>query len=146
MSNFRTALMYCLCLGVFKWAFHFGLIFLQKLMSKSPMWCPFFCGQDNLLGEQFWAMGKLNSLGGQINLLGGLTCYLSSWSDILYIKNIYEWISSNRFVLKLNKYLICKIHNTRVFFLVLYPVWIKFVFFVWNGCSQILCTRNQLNS
>ena len=30
----------------------------------------FFCGQDNLLGGQFWAMGRLNLLGGQNNLLG----------------------------------------------------------------------------
>ena len=45
------------------------------------MWCPFFSGQDNLLSGQFWAVGRLNLLGGQINLLGGkmptqLTCYL----------------------------------------------------------------------
>ena len=45
------------------------------------MWYPFFCGQDNLQGGQFWAMGRLNLLGGQINLLDGqmptqLTCYL----------------------------------------------------------------------
>ena len=31
----------------------------------------FFCGQDNLLGGQFWAMDRLNLLGGQIILLGG---------------------------------------------------------------------------
>ena len=40
-----------------------------------------FCGQDNLLGGQFWAMGRFNLLGGQSNLLGGqmptqLICYL----------------------------------------------------------------------
>ena len=43
-----------------------------------------FCGQDNLLGGQIWAMGRLNLLGGQNNLLGGqlptqLTCYLPPW-------------------------------------------------------------------
>ena len=43
---------------------------------------PIFCGQDNLLGGQFWAMGKLNLQGGQIYLLDGqipvqLTCYLN---------------------------------------------------------------------
>ena len=42
-------------------------------------------GQDNLLGGQFWAMGRLNLLDGQSNLLGGqmptqLTCYLPPWS------------------------------------------------------------------
>ena len=31
------------------------------------IWCPNFCGQDNLLGGHFWAMGKLNLLGGQNN-------------------------------------------------------------------------------
>ena len=31
----------------------------------------FFCGQDNLLGGQFGAMGRFNLLGGQSNLLGG---------------------------------------------------------------------------
>ena len=31
----------------------------------------FFCGQDNLLGGQFWAMDGFDLLGGQINLLGG---------------------------------------------------------------------------
>ena len=41
----------------------------------------FLCGQDNLLGGQFWAVGRFNLLGGQNNLLGGqmptqLTCYL----------------------------------------------------------------------
>ena len=41
----------------------------------------FCCGQDNLLGGQFWVIGRFNLLGGQSNLLGGqmptqLTCYL----------------------------------------------------------------------
>ena len=45
------------------------------------MWCPFFFGQDNLLGGQFWEMSKFDFLGGQSNLPGGqmptqLTCYL----------------------------------------------------------------------
>ena len=35
------------------------------------MWCPFSYEQDNLLGGQFWTMGRLNLLGGQSNLLGG---------------------------------------------------------------------------
>ena len=40
----------------------------------------FCCGQENLLGGQFWVMGRFNLLGGQSNLLGGqmstqLTCY-----------------------------------------------------------------------
>ena len=30
------------------------------------MWCPFLCGQDNLLRGQFWAVGKLNLLDGQM--------------------------------------------------------------------------------
>ena len=29
----------------------------------------FFCGQDDLLGGQFWAMNRFNLLGGQNNLL-----------------------------------------------------------------------------
>ena len=29
------------------------------------MWYSFFCGRDNLLGGQFWAMGRLNLLGGK---------------------------------------------------------------------------------
>ena len=41
----------------------------------------FSYGQDDLLGGQFWAKVRLNSLGGQFNLLDGqmhaqLTCYL----------------------------------------------------------------------
>ena len=32
---------------------------------------PIFCEQDNFFGGQFWAMGRLNFLGGQSNLLGG---------------------------------------------------------------------------
>ena len=31
----------------------------------------FFFGQDNLLGGQFWAMGRFNLLGGQSDLLSG---------------------------------------------------------------------------
>ena len=34
----------------------------------------FFCGQDNLLGGQFWAVGRFNLLGGQMPTQ--LTCYL----------------------------------------------------------------------
>ena len=42
---------------------------------------PVFCGQDNILVGNFWAMGKFNLLSGQSNLLVGqmstqLTCYL----------------------------------------------------------------------
>ena len=48
----------------------------------------FFCGQDNLLGGEFWAMGRFNLLGGQSNSQGGqmptqLTCYLPPWSEHL---------------------------------------------------------------
>ena len=44
----------------------------------------FFCGHDNLLGGQIWAMGMFNLLGGQNTLLGGqkltqLACYLPPW-------------------------------------------------------------------
>ena len=46
----------------------------------------FFCGHDNLLGGQFWAMGRFNLLGGLNSLLSvklptQLTCYLPpcSW-------------------------------------------------------------------
>ena len=62
--------------GISQFCNNLGLNFLFLII-----WCPFFCGQDNLLGGQFWAMGRLNLLGGQINLLGGqmpthLTCHL----------------------------------------------------------------------
>ena len=45
----------------------------------------FFLWQDNLLGGQFWAIGRFNLLGGQGNLLGGqmptqFTCYLPPWN------------------------------------------------------------------
>ena len=53
----------------------------------------FFCGQDNLLGVQFWAMGRFDLLGGQNNLLGGqiptqLTCYLPPWLSLLKLWQI----------------------------------------------------------
>ena len=38
---------------------------LQKFTSKFPSFDN--CGQDNSLGGQFWAMGRLNLLGGQSN-------------------------------------------------------------------------------
>ena len=51
----------------------------------------FFYGQDDLLGGQFWAMGRFYSLGGQNNLLGGqlpiqLTCYLPPCLDHMLVK------------------------------------------------------------
>ena len=46
-----------------------------------------------MYGKQFWAMGRLNLLGGQSNLLGGqmptqlipreLTCYLLPWLTLI---------------------------------------------------------------
>ena len=63
-------------LQVRKWGFQlWSLSIFHKFRSKLPI-CNdhsvyfFFCGQDNLLGGQFWAMGMLNLLGGQSNLLG----------------------------------------------------------------------------
>ena len=55
----------------------------------------FFCGQDNLLGGQFWAMGRFNLLGGQNNLLGGqlptqLTCYLPPCSGLYLFSSLLE--------------------------------------------------------
>ena len=45
--------------------FSFGFVNFAKLRSKFPIFNN--CGaQDNLLGGQFWAMGRLNLLGGQI--------------------------------------------------------------------------------
>ena len=75
-------------LGVLEWGFSFGV---SQLCKNSCLNClfwivvvPIFCGQDNLLGGQFWAMGRLNLLGAQTNLLGGqmptqLTYYLPPW-------------------------------------------------------------------
>ena len=52
-----------------------------KMSIFSLLGCPYFSGQGNLLGGQFWVMGRFNLLGRQNNLLGGqmptqLTCYL----------------------------------------------------------------------
>ena len=57
------------------------------------MWCPFFCEQDYLLGGQFWAMGRFNSLGGQDYLQGGqiptqVICYLPPWLPSYQIKDV----------------------------------------------------------
>ena len=66
---------------------------LYKFRFKLPI-CnnlsAYFCRQDNLLGGQFWAMGRCNLLGGQSNSLAGqmptqLTCYLPSCSQLLNI-------------------------------------------------------------
>ena len=45
--------------------------FRAKLPISSDHSVYFFCGQDNLLGGQFWAMDMFNLLGGQRNLQGG---------------------------------------------------------------------------
>ena len=63
------------------WVGQFWQKFTSDLFSFDKLGCPFSCGQENLLGGQFWAMGRLNLLGGQSNLLGGqmptqFTCYL----------------------------------------------------------------------
>ena len=44
----------------------------------------FFCGQDNLLGGQFWAMSRFILLGGQLPTQ--LTCYLPSWDTMSTIE------------------------------------------------------------
>ena len=64
-------------LGVRQFYTNFGLNCLFVIIFNAY----YFSGQDNLLGGQFWAMGRLNVLGGQNNLPGGqmptqLTCYL----------------------------------------------------------------------
>ena len=75
-------------LWVLEWNFPLGVSEFCKNKSKLPISnksdAHFFCGQDSLLGWQFWAMGRFNLLGGQSNLLGGqmptqLTCYLPPW-------------------------------------------------------------------
>ena len=90
-TNFRTALRYWIFWGYSSGVSLLGysqlcknlclncLFLTQFLIIVVPI---FFCEQDNLLGGQFWAMGRLNLLGGQINLQCGqmptqqLTCYL----------------------------------------------------------------------
>ena len=66
-------------------------------MSKLPIYhnysTYFFCGQNNLLGGQFWAMGRFNLLGGQSKLLGGqmptqLTCHLPPWHNNQIIEKL----------------------------------------------------------
>ena len=85
--NFQdsTDMYHCLFCGFSSGIFLLGLVNFAKtslnclfLIKVMPI---FFCGQDSLLGGQFWAMGRFNLLGGQSNLLGGqmptqLTCYL----------------------------------------------------------------------
>ena len=69
-------------MGVLEWGFPLRVSQLCKNIAGLNcllliIVVPTFCGQDNLLGGKFWAMGRLNLLGGQINLLGGhLICYL----------------------------------------------------------------------
>ena len=58
--------------GVSQFYANLGLDYLFEIIIV-PIFC---CGQDNLLGRQFWTMGRFNLLGGQINLLGG-KCPLS---------------------------------------------------------------------
>ena len=81
---------HCLFCGFSSGVFLLRLVNFAKNKSKSPIFkksdAHFFCGQDNLLGGQFWAMGRFNLLGGQSNLLGGqmptqLTCYLPPWLE-----------------------------------------------------------------
>ena len=89
-------------LGVLKWVFPFGVSQFCKNLSLNSLFLIivvlFFCGQDNLLGGQFWAMDRFNLLGGQINLLGGqmptqLTCYLPPWYRTLHMNypNCKPW-------------------------------------------------------
>ena len=74
---------YCFQLGISKFCTKLGL----KMSVCENRSSYFFCGHDNLLGGQFWAMGIFNLLGGQNNLLVGqlptqLTCYLSPCNTI----------------------------------------------------------------
>ena len=75
---------------------------MHKLSSQLPV-CDnhtayFSCGQDNLLGGQFWAMGRYNLLGGQSNLLGRqmltqLICCLSQNANKYYTKIWKKYIT-----------------------------------------------------
>ena len=62
---------------------------LNKIRSKMSVcnnhsaYC--FCGQDNFLGGQFWAMGRFNLLGGQTNLLCGQSVMRVSTTLSLFI-------------------------------------------------------------
>ena len=53
-------------LGVSQFCTNLGLNCLFLILKVHIF---FFCGQDNLLGGQFWAMGRSDLLGGQSNLL-----------------------------------------------------------------------------
>ena len=71
---------------VLEWGFQLGVSQFCMNLGQNCLFVIitvpiFFCGQDNLPGGQFWAMGRFNLLGGQSNLLDGqmptqLTCYL----------------------------------------------------------------------
>ena len=79
LTNFWTALRYCLFCGCSSGVSNLG--FIHQFYTNLALSCLlviilvpiFFCGQDNLLGGQFWAMGRFK-LGGQNNLLGGQIC------------------------------------------------------------------------
>ena len=47
-----------------KKVFHLGLVRFAKITSKLSI-------VSKIVGGQFWALGRLNLLGGQSNLLGG---------------------------------------------------------------------------
>ena len=62
-------------LWVLEWSFPLEASQFRKNKSKLPIFnnsdARLFCGQDNLLGGQFWALGRFDLLNGQVNLLGG---------------------------------------------------------------------------
>ena len=96
IDKFQESTEVLVILGVLEWGFSFRgsqlckNLGLKLLLISDNCGAPFFCGQDNLLGGQCWAMGRLNLLGGLINLLGGqLTCYLPPWFKSIR-KPVYE--------------------------------------------------------
>ena len=52
-----------------EWGFK---LLVSQFCTNLGLNCLFFCGQNNLLGGQFRAMGRFNLLDGQSNLLGSL--------------------------------------------------------------------------
>ena len=53
-------------LGVSQFFTNLGLNCLSVINIVPVFFLLFFCGQDNLQGGQFWAMGRFNLLGGKI--------------------------------------------------------------------------------
>ena len=134
-----STITYCLLspiLGVLEWDFPCGVSQFWKTLGLNCLFLinlvPICCGQDNLLGGQFWAMGRLNLLGGQINLLGGqmptqLTCYLPPWPYL---------IASSFFSKLVRQKKVNRVSKIRVCMWVGYVLKEFFVTFPWWQCEK----------